>query len=128
MLTRFKDMKRENYLRVRDHARQMRQEMTWAERKLWEAIRHRKCGGYRFLRQRVVGRFILDFYCAEKRLAIEVDGGIHLRPDVAEYDAMREEGLKEEYRLHFLRLTNAEVLRLSEAELQYHVLEFIAGI
>ena len=102
--------------------------MTWAERKLWEAIRHRKCGGYRFLRQRVVGRFILDFYCAEKHLAIEVDGEIHLRPDVAEYDAMREEGLKEEYHLHFLRLTNAEVLRLSEAELQHHVLEFIVGL
>lgn len=106
----------------------MRREMTCAERKLWEAIRHRKCGGYRFLRQRVIGRFILDFYCAEKCFAIEVDGEIHLRPDVAEYDAMREEGLREEYRLQFLRLTNAEVMRLSEAELQRHVLEFLEGI
>lgn len=121
-------MKRENYLKVRGFARQMRQLMTPAEAHLWSLIRYRQCGGYRFLRQRVVGRFIHDFYCAEKRLAIEVDGGIHLRPDIAAYDALREEGLREEARLHFLRLTNEEVLNLSDQALRKRVLEALEEI
>lgn len=116
-------MRRENYLQVRNYARQMRREMTWAERRVWEVIRQRRCGGYRFLRQRVVGRFILDFYCAEKRLALEIDGDIHLRPDIIQYDQNRETHLQSENRLNFLRLTNAEVLRLSDQELSQRILE-----
>ncbi len=97
--------------------------MTWAERRVWEVIRQRRCGGYRFLRQRVVGRFILDFYCAEKRFALEIDGEIHLRPDIAQYDQNRESHLRSEDNLSFLRLTNAEVMRLSDQELSQHILE-----
>ncbi|WP_395093819.1 endonuclease domain-containing protein [Armatimonas sp.] len=116
-------MRRENYLQVRNYARQMRREMTWAERRVWEVIRQRRCGGYRFLRQRVVGRFILDFYCAQKRFALEIDGEIHLRPDIAQYDQNRESHLRSEDNLSFLRLTNAEVMRLSDQELSQRILE-----
>ncbi|WP_309710924.1 DUF559 domain-containing protein, partial [Armatimonas sp.] len=93
-----------------------------------EVIRQRRCGGYRFLRQRVVGRFILDFYCAEKRFALEIDGVIHLRPDIAQYDLNREMHLRSEDNLSFLRLTNAEVMRLSDQELSQRILEALQTI
>lgn len=75
------------------------------------------------MRQRIVGRYILDFYCAEARLAIEVDGEIHLRPDIARNDVEREVALRELTGLRFLRLTNREVLNLSEFDLQQRVLD-----
>ena len=86
--------------------------MTWAERRVWEVIR-----------QRVVGRFILDFYCAQKRFALEIDGEIHLRPDIAQYDQNRESHLRSEDNLSFLRLTNTEAMRLSDQELSQRILE-----
>ena len=55
----------------------MRGQPTAAEFKLWEAIRNRKLNGFRFRRQHAVGRFIVDFYCADAKLAVEVDGQIH---------------------------------------------------
>ncbi|MBL0323003.1 MAG: DUF559 domain-containing protein [Ignavibacteria bacterium] len=54
-------------------ARQMRKKMTPAERKLWERLRGRRLGGFKFLRQHVVRDSIADFYCHELRLIIEVD-------------------------------------------------------
>jgi very-short-patch-repair endonuclease len=56
----------------------MRASPTRAERLLWQHLRRRGLGGLRFRRQHVVGRFIVDFYCAERRLVIEVDGDVHL--------------------------------------------------
>ncbi len=58
-------------------AAELRQAMPEAEVILWSALRRRQLGGYRFRRQYVVGRAILDFYCPEGRLAIEVDGAEH---------------------------------------------------
>lgn len=58
-------------------AREMRKEPTPAELRLWRALRDRQVAGMKFRRQHAVGRFVLDFYCAEARLCIEVDGEIH---------------------------------------------------
>ncbi|HMI41864.1 MAG TPA: endonuclease domain-containing protein [Sphingomicrobium sp.] len=57
-------------------ARQLRRTMTWPEVILWRRLRQRP-GGFKFRRQHPAGAFILDFYCAEARLAIEVDGMAH---------------------------------------------------
>jgi len=62
---------------VRGVARQLRREPTESEQLLWEALRNRGLAGRKFRRQHPVGRSVLDFYCPEARLAIEVDGGIH---------------------------------------------------
>ena len=51
----------------------------------------------RFLRQRVICQFILDFYCPAKKLAIEVDGDIHALPEVQAHDQAKDEGLLEEF-------------------------------
>ena len=57
-------------------ARKLRSEMTLPEVKLWTELRKRP-GGYKFRRQHPAGRFVLDFYCAAVRLAVEVDGQAH---------------------------------------------------
>jgi very-short-patch-repair endonuclease len=58
-------------------ARNLRQNQTKAENLLWSAIRNRRLRNLKFRRQYPVAGFILDFYCAEKRLAIEIDGEDH---------------------------------------------------
>src|SRR5665213_3352596 len=58
-------------------ARELRQTMTDAERRLWSVLRDRRLLGYKFRRQRPIGPFIVDFACIERRLVIEADGGQH---------------------------------------------------
>lgn len=87
----------------------LRRSSTEAERKLWQYIRYRQISGYKFRRQFGVGRFVLDFYCPELRLAIEVDGTIHETPEHECYDAARDQWLSDRGIL-VVRLTNAEVL------------------
>ena len=58
-------------------ARELRKNLTDAERMLWAALRLRQIEGYKFRRQRPIGPYIVDFVCLEKSLVIEVDGGQH---------------------------------------------------
>jgi very-short-patch-repair endonuclease len=88
-------------------ARQLRQQLTPAEARLWGAIRNRQLNGLRFRCQHPVGRFIVDFYCPADRLAIEIDGDIHL--DRIEYDTARTDRL-EDYGYRVIRFKNDEVL------------------
>ncbi len=60
-----------------DRARDLRKNMTDAERRLWYHLRHRQIGRSRFRRQAPIGPYIVDFVCFEKRLVIELDGGQH---------------------------------------------------
>jgi very-short-patch-repair endonuclease len=55
----------------------MRREPTEGESVLWAALRRRQLGGWKFRRQHVLGGYVVDFYCAELELAVEVDGPIH---------------------------------------------------
>ena len=89
-------------------ARQLRNQPTGSEHILWQAIRKRQSGGLRFLRQHPIGPAIVDFYCQEKHLAVEVDGGIHENRDVKDYDLARQE-LIELYGVRFYRCTAQEV-------------------
>jgi very-short-patch-repair endonuclease len=73
--------------------RQLRHQLTPAEARLWKGLQHRKLLGKKFRRQHSVGYYILDFYCPECRLAIELDGDIHCRGGKPEYDKKREEFL-----------------------------------
>jgi very-short-patch-repair endonuclease len=82
--------------------------MTPAERVLWEALRDRRLGGLKFRCQHPIGPFVLDFYCPERRLVVEVDGGIHNEPDQAAYDAARTEHLRA-FGLAVVRVRNDEV-------------------
>jgi very-short-patch-repair endonuclease len=61
----------------RDHARTMRRSMTSAERIIWNRLKSRALGGYRFNRQVEIGPYIVDFVCREKRMIFEIDGATH---------------------------------------------------
>jgi very-short-patch-repair endonuclease len=58
-------------------ARDLRQHMTDAEQRLWHCLRGKQLDGFRFRKQHPITRFVLDFYCPEVRLAIEIDGSQH---------------------------------------------------
>ncbi len=87
--------------------------MTEAEQKLWGLIRYRKINGLKFRRQYSVAGFVVDFYCPELKLALEVDGSIHDSPEQQGKDRERERIIKS-VGLSFLRLTNDQVLHHSE--------------
>jgi very-short-patch-repair endonuclease len=88
-------------------ARQMRQEPTPAEDALWEVIRNRKLDNFKFRRQHPIDRFIVDFYCAEAHLVIEVDGTIHdYTPDE---DALRQAFI-ESRGITVIRFRNEDIL------------------
>jgi very-short-patch-repair endonuclease len=88
-------------------ARQLRLQLTKAESHLWQALKNRQLNGLRFRAQHPVGQFILDFYCPSCKLAIEVDGDIHI--DRTEEDAARTEQL-EAYGYRVLRFSNEEII------------------
>nr|WP_314434869.1 endonuclease domain-containing protein [uncultured Brevundimonas sp.] len=71
-----------------ERAREMRSALTPPEARLWTALKSQQIG-VRFRRQHPVGPYILDFYCASAKLAVEVDGMIHSDPEQAAHDARR---------------------------------------
>ena len=88
-------------------ARSLRQNLTEAERRVWQRLRSRQMKGYRFRRQVPIGRYIADFVCHEARLIVEIDGGQHDRssPQEAERSGFLQ---NEGYRI--LRFWNNDVL------------------
>jgi very-short-patch-repair endonuclease len=91
-----------------ERARRMRRNMTIPETLLWRQLRRRQVAGHKFRRQAVVGQYIVDFMCFEKRLIVEVDGGQH--GEAAAYDRQRDCWLSDRgYRV--LRFWNEEVLQ-----------------
>ena len=93
--------------------RKLRGTQTDAERKLWFALRDRRLGGFKFVRQEAVGPFIVDFICRERKLVIEVDGGQHAE---SAKDAARDAQLaREGYRV--MRFWNNDVLANREGVL-----------
>jgi len=93
---------------IQESARILRQRMTPAEKLLWECLRNRKLDGHKFRRQHSLGPFVVDFYCAEHRLIVEIDGGVHRQQ--VERDAARTEQL-ELYNYRVIRFRNEQVLR-----------------
>ena len=82
--------------------------MTLAEKQLWEKINKRQIKGYRFCRQKPLGAFIVDLYCQKAKLVIEVDGGVHLNPDIRRDDQNKDIYFKS-IGLDVLRFANDEV-------------------
>jgi len=94
---------------IYERAKALRKNMTKAEKILWQKIRDGKLSGLKFRRQHPIHLYILDFYCHEQKLGIELDGQYHNNPDVAEKDANRTYEL-EELGIQIIRFTNDEVI------------------
>jgi very-short-patch-repair endonuclease len=90
-----------------ERARENRKNMTPAERRIWYDIIPTL--PLKFLRQRVIGNYIADFYCASKKLVIEIDGNSHFSNDAEKYDEVRTAYL-ESLGIRVVRYTNDEVL------------------
>ena len=71
------------------YGRELRQELTAAEKSLWAELRNRKLNGLKFRRQHALDKFIVDFYCNEKKLVVELDGSVHDEKINKEYDEAR---------------------------------------
>ena len=90
-------------------ARENRSNPTAAENRIWQKVlRMRQFAGYKFLRQKPVGDYIVDFYCAGLQLVIEIDGDSHA--ETAEYDAVRTRFMGS-LGLRVIRFSNDDVLR-----------------
>ena len=98
-----------------ERAKQLRKNLTAAEKKLWnEYLNNLK---FRFLRQRPIDNFIVDFYCAALKLVIEIDGDSHFTTEAKEYEEARTKVL-EGYGLKVIRFTNDEVMNNLEGVCQ----------
>ena len=95
-----------------DRAKANRKEMTTAEKRMWYDVL--KNLPYRFLRQRVIGNYIPDFYCAAHKLVIEVDGDTHFTEEAIEYDNERTAYFRS-LGIRTVRFTNDEVLKNTNA-------------
>ena len=76
--------------KLKDFSRELRTHMTDAEKVLWLKLRRKQLKGYQFYRQKIVGDYIVDFYCPGARLIVEVDGGQHYGPEEMAKDRMRD--------------------------------------
>lgn len=101
-------------------ARQLRQPQTPTESRLWAHLRDRRLNGLKFRRQHPIGHYIVDFYCPDHRLVVEIDGDVHASQE--EYDVDRTAWLEESgYRV--IRFTNREVSGQLETVLETILLE-----
>lgn len=87
----------------------LRHNQTEAERLLWQKLRNKRLAGLKFYRQFSVGRYVLDFYCPELRLCIELDGSQHVREETIEYDKERTKFLNS-LRIKVIRFWNSEII------------------
>jgi very-short-patch-repair endonuclease len=97
-----------NRKKNQEKRRYLRKNMPKSEVLLWTKLKNRQMHEERFLRQYGVDQYILDFYCPQLKLAIEIDGDSHFMPGAEEQDKTRQEYI-EAYDIRFLRFTNTDV-------------------
>lgn len=98
------------------YAKRLRSQLTDCERLLWRQLRNRQLAGMKFRRQHPCPPYVLDFYCAERMLAVELDGGQHYEETGLEKDRLRTDYL-ERKGLDVLRFSNLDVLQNLEGVL-----------
>lgn len=98
-------------------SRELRTHMTDAEKALWIKLRRKHLKGYQFYRQKIIGDYIVDFYCPGARLVVEVDGGQHYGLEEMAKDRVRDKYLREQG-LEVLRFSDREVLIECESVLE----------
>ena len=113
---RFKTASPDRYVLLKEFAKKNRENMTLAEQVLWEELKKNQTG-HRFLRQHIIGDYIVDFLCKDDGLIVEVDGGYHAEREQQEDDALRTQFL-ESMGFRVIRFTNEEVLYDTENTIQ----------
>ncbi len=109
-----------------EKAAELRKNMTDTEKVLWLELKNRKVFKTKFRRQHPIDIFVVDFYCHEYKLVIEVDGKIHLKKDIQEYDKGRQAEL-ENLGITVLRFTNEQINTDIEA-VKRKILDYIGNM
>jgi uroporphyrinogen-III synthase len=97
----------------REAVRELRRDETKAERIAWSLLRGRRCDGLKFRRQVAIENYVVDFYCFDRRLAVELDGSIHSQPSQHRRDRPKDRFLKR-LGVRVLRLPNGLVMQAPE--------------
>jgi len=92
-----------------EKAHELRMNMTDTEKTLWNVLKNRQVFKAKFRRQHPIDIFIVDFYCHKYKLAIELDGKIHLKKEIRSYDEGRRHDI-EKLGIKILRFTNKQIL------------------
>ena len=108
----------DRYVLLKEYARENRKNMTLAESFLWQNLRANVLG-HKFLRQHIIGDYIVDFVCRDDGLIIEVDGAYH---------AEREQMMDDKIRTHNLESMGFRVIRFTNEEVLYDIESVIAEI
>jgi very-short-patch-repair endonuclease len=98
------------FISKKDFARELRKNMTLAEVLLWKELKSKQLLGLKFIRQKVQGKYILDFYCSELKIAIEVDGSTH--DFRIEKDIIRDQ---------YLNSVNIKVIRILDSQIKQNL-------
>ena len=106
-------------------AKNLRRNMTTAEKRLWECLKNKQLENHKFRRQHPIHIYIVDFYCHELRLIIEIDGEYHNEPAQIIKDIERRDILKFQD-LHIIRFSNEEVMN-SIGKVLDDLKEYISG-
>lgn len=101
------------YQKHKHRSRGLRKNPTVAERKLWQQLKGKQLNGYQFYRQRMLDKYIVDFYCPALKLIIELDGGQHYEEIHQQKDEARD-GYFRKHGMRVKRFTNLEVLQQME--------------
>jgi very-short-patch-repair endonuclease len=102
---------------IYQHAKDLRHSQTKAEQKLWTLLRNKQLKGKKFRRQHAIADYVVDFYCHECTLAVELDGNYHNSEESKEYDKARTVFLNESG-ITVLRFWNEEVIKEVERALE----------
>jgi very-short-patch-repair endonuclease len=109
--------------KLKPFSQKLRTTMTDAEILLWSRIKGKQLKGMQFYRQKIIGRYIADFYCAAAKLVIEVDGGQHYTNDGRTRDAIRDTYMNS-LGLKVVRFSDTDVLKNIDGVVE-HIFLFI---
>ncbi|MCX5817268.1 MAG: DUF559 domain-containing protein [Proteobacteria bacterium] len=102
---------------LKSYSRELRENMTDAERTLWSKLRRKQLKGLQFYRQKIIGEYIVDFYCPKARLVVELDGSQHYSDYGKRKDGIRDKSIGS-LCLKVLRFSDREVFENIEGVLQ----------
>ena len=106
-----------NRKHLKEFRKELRNNLTAAEAVLWTYLQKRKLEGRKFRRQHSIGKYIVDFYCPDEKVAVELDGAAHFTPEGSDYDATRDAYLRG-LGIQVLRYENRDIFNNVEAVLE----------
>ena len=107
-----------NLTELTDKRKLLRNSSTSAEAVLWRSIKNKQLDGKRFRRQFSIGQYVLDFYCPEEKLAVELDGADHFTVEGLYHDEKREKFLNSKG-IRVIRIENTNVFKIHDMVLEY---------